>query len=164
MSDKHIIGLIEGTPLTSLSDSDLTAIRTHVRDCADCGRAYEAAQISTLLLKERVAEVFEPSPFFRTRVLATLRERQTANDWWAWSRMWRAAGALAYSMVATVVVLALFSFVIPATQVTSGIQDLTVSAYAADEVILNQGELLDEQLSDGQILTTLYSAEEEAAR
>ena len=160
---EHITGLIEETPLTSLSESDLTAIRTHVRDCADCARTFEAAQISALLLKERVAEVFEPSPFFHTRVLATLREQQSANEGWAWSRLWRSASALGYSMVATVALLAAVSFAIPATQGTSGFQELT-SAYAADAVILNQAELLDEQVSDGQILATLYSVEEEAAR
>lgn len=163
MSEKHIIGLIEETTLSSLSDSDLIIIQTHVRDCAECGRAYEAAQISVLLLKERTAEVFEPSPFFHTRVLATLRERQSANEGWGWNRLWRSASALAYSMVAMVALLAAVSFAIPATQVTSGFQELT-SAYAADAVILNQGELLDDQVSDGQILATLYSVEEEAAR
>ena len=161
--NKHITSLIEETALTHLSDSELIEIRIHVRDCADCARTFEAAQISVILLQERVAEVFEPSPFFHTRVLAALREKQTANEGWAWSRLWRSASALGYSMVATVALLAAVSFAIPATQVTSGFQELT-SAYAADAVILNQGELLDEQVSDGQILATLYSVEEEAAR
>ena len=135
-------------------------IRAHVRDCADCAHRFEAAQISALLLRERVAEVFEPTPFFHTRVLATLRERQSANEGWALSRLWRSASALAYSMVAAVALLAAVSFAIPAT---SSFQELR-SAYAEEAVILNQGELLDEQVSDGQILATLYSVEEEAAQ
>ncbi|MEO8433639.1 MAG: hypothetical protein ABI596_01995 [Pyrinomonadaceae bacterium] len=157
---EHITQLIEETPLASLSDSDLTAIRTHVRDCADCARTFAAAQIATLLLKEGVTEVFEPSPFFHTRVLATLRERQSANEGWAWSRLWRSASALAYSMVAAVALMAAVSFAIPAT---SSLQELT-SAYAEDSVILDQGEPLDDQVSDGHILATLYSVDEEAAR
>jgi hypothetical protein len=164
MSDKHI-SLIEQTPLASLSESDLVAIRAHVTDCADCRRGYEAAQVAMLLIKERAAEAFAPSPFFHTRVLATLRERQAANESWAWSRMWRAGGALASSMVATVAALVVLTFVVPGTQSTvAGDMTSTGNAYSAEEVILNQSELPAEQTSDGQILKTLYGAEEDAVK
>ena len=160
----HIISLIENAPLASLSPSDLTAIRGHTDDCVDCRRAFEAAQISMLLLKERAAETFEPSPFFHTRVLATLRERQTAGGQWAWSKVWRAAGALASSMVLTVAALAALTF-IPGSQTVSGPQEMTsLNSYSAEEVLLDQGEALNDQVSEAQILTTLYGAEDEAAR
>ncbi len=166
MSDKHIISLIEQTPPASLSESDLIAIRAHVTGCADCRRAYEAAQVAVLLIKERAAEAFAPSPFFHTRVLATLRERQAANESWAWSRMWRAGGALASSMVATVAALVVLTFVVSGTQSTAvpGNMTSTLNAYSAEEVILNQSELPAEQTSDGQILKTLYGAEEDAVK
>lgn len=166
MSDKHIISLIEETPLARLSESDLMAIRAHVTGCADCRRGYEAAQISGLLMKERAAEAFPPSPFFHTRVLATLKERTAANESWAWSRMWQAGGALASSMVATVAALVVLTFVVPGTQSTAGPREMTstLNAYSAEEVILNQSELPEEQTSDGQILTTLYGAEEDAVK
>src|SRR2546421_4318501 len=101
MSDKHIISLIEQTPPASLSESDLIAIRAHVAECPDCRRGYEAAQVAVLLIKERAAEAFAPSPFFHTRVLATLRERQAANETWVWRRMWRARGGPASSIGST---------------------------------------------------------------
>lgn len=166
MSNNHIISLIENAPLASLSESDLTAIRAHTRECIDCLQAFEAAQVSMFLLRERAAETFEPSPFFHTRVLATLRERQTEGGQWAWSRVWRAAGALASSMVATVAALAVLTFVIPGTQTVSGPQEMTsaLNAYSAEELFLDQGEALNEQVSEDQILTTLYGAEDEAAR
>jgi anti-sigma-K factor RskA len=165
MSNNHIISLIESAPLTSLSESDLNAIRSHTRDCVDCHRAFEAAQISVLFLKERAAEVFEPSPFFHTRVLATLRERQVTGDQWAWSKVWRAAGALASSMVATVAALAVLTFVIPGSQ-TAAPQDMTsaLNAYSAEEVLLDQGEATNDRVSEDQILTTLYGAEDDGAR
>ena len=163
MSD-HIISLIESAPLASLSPSDLTAIRRHTYDCVDCRQAFDAAQISMLLLRERAAETFEPSPFFHTRVLATLRERQAAGGQWAWSRVWGAAGALASSMVLTVAALAALTF-IPGSQAISGPQELTsLNSYSAEEVLLGQGEALNGQVSEGQILTTLYGADDEAAR
>ncbi|MCM3904370.1 MAG: hypothetical protein ND866_21960 [Pyrinomonadaceae bacterium] len=159
MKDKHIINLLESGPLAELSESDLSEIRAHAAECAGCHQAFEAAQIAALLLKERIAETFEPSPFFHTRVMATLRERQAANEQWAWSRMWRAAGALASSMVATVAALAVLTFVIPGqTTITS--ETTALSAYSAEEVILNHSEF-DDQASDGQVLTTLYEAEDD---
>lgn len=164
MSKNHIISLIESAALTSLSESDLNAIRAHVDDCVDCRRAFEAAQISMLLLKERAAETFEPSPFFHTGVLATLRERQTAGGQWAWSKVWRAAGALASSMVATVAALAVLTFVIPGGQTVSTPEITALNGYSAEEVLLDHGEALNDQVSEDQILTTLYGAEDEAAR
>ena len=160
MKDKHIINILEGGPLAELSESDLSEIRAHTDECAGCLQAFEAAQIAALLLKERVAESFEPSPFFHTRVMANLRERQAANQQWAWSRMWRAAGALASSMVATVAALAVLTFVIPGQVTTITPETSALNAYSAEEVILNHGES-DDQFSDGQVLTTLYAADED---
>ena len=173
MKDEHIISLIESMPLASLSETELTAIRAHTVDCANCRRAFEAAEISLLLLKERAAEAteaFGPSPFFHTRVMASLRERQSANESWAnsWTlgRMWPVAGALASSMVATVAALAVLTFVVPGNQIASAPQEISSlpNSYSAEEVLLDQSEPLDEQASDGQVLTTIYAGEEETVR
>jgi anti-sigma-K factor RskA len=160
MKDKHIINLLETAPLADLSESDLSEVRAHAGECVGCRQAFEAAQIAVLLLKERAAETFEPSPFFHTRVMAALRERQTANDQWAWSRLWRSAGALASSMVATVAALAVLTFVIPGQITTITPETSALSAYSVEEVILNHRDY-DDQVSDGQILSTLYDAEED---
>jgi hypothetical protein len=168
MKDKHIIDIIESTSFASLSESDLTVIRVHTVDCSDCKQAFEAAQISVLLLKQRAAETIEPSPFFHTRVLAGLRERQATSDSWALGRMWRAAGALASSMVATVAALAVLTFVVPGNQVASSEMSPFPASYSAEEVILNQTDSAEtvsaDQVSDGQVLTTIYGGEEEAVK
>jgi anti-sigma-K factor RskA len=165
MSNNHIINLIESAPLASLSENDMSAIREHTPNCLDCRRAFEAAQISMLLLRERAAETFEPSPFFHTRVLATLRERETAGGLWAWSKVWRAAGALASSMVASVAALAVLTFAIPAGQPVTVSQDMTaLNAFSAEEVLLEQAESVNDQASEDQILRTLYEAEDGATR
>jgi hypothetical protein len=165
MRDDHIITLLENTPLAGVSENDLTAIRAHAESCADCLQAFQAAQVSRLLLKERAAVELEPSPFFHTRVLAALRERQTVNDSWAFARMWRAAGALASSMVATVATLAIFTLAIPGTQVASGPQHASSlpNGYSAEEVILNQTSQPEDE-SDSQVLTVIYGGDEEPAR
>jgi anti-sigma-K factor RskA len=172
MKEEHIISLIESMPVARLSENELTAIRAHTVDCVNCRQAFEAAEISSLLLRARAAEAeetFALPPFFHTRVMARLREQQGADDSWAnsWTlgRMWRAAGALASSMVATVAALAVLTFVVPGNQIASAPQINSLpNSYSAEAVLLDQGETLDEQASDGQMLTTIYGGEEEPVR
>ena len=162
MRDEHIIRLIEDTPLANLSDAERARIRAHTNACSECLVAFQATEISVALLKERAAVEFEPSPFFHTRVLAALRERQAANEVWAFGRMWRAAGALASSMAAAVVLLAVFTFVVPDNQISQQVSTLG-NGYSAEEVILDQTSQM-EDVSDGQMLTTIYGGDEEPSR
>jgi predicted anti-sigma-YlaC factor YlaD len=158
----HIINLIENQPLTELSETELATVRDHSNECSACRQAFEAAQISMLLLKEGSPTVFEPSPFFQTRVMAAVRERQAGSPAWSWSRIWNATGALASSMVASVAMLVVLTFVIPGTQTTTGsLQSSSPNdGYSAEEVILSDSDLnashLDTQTSDGQVLNALY--------
>ena len=100
-----------------------------------------------------MAETVEPSPFFHTRVMAALREKQTEGP--AFARMWRAAGALVSSMVAAVVLFAVLSFAV--FDQTPPIDSSTTTAYSAETVILND---LEEEQTDGQVLSILYAADE----
>ena len=54
----------------------------------------------------------------------------------------------------------MLTFVIPGQVTTVTPETTALSAYSAEEVILNHGES-DDQVSDGQVLTTLYEAEED---
>ncbi|HZE72408.1 MAG TPA: hypothetical protein VE135_23095 [Pyrinomonadaceae bacterium] len=165
MKEKHTIDILEKAPFAELSESDRAAIETHSKECAQCRQAFEAAYLSAILLKEHAAETFAPSPFFETRVLARLRERQTADEGWAFGRMWRAAGALVSSMAATVALLAVLSFAAPGGETSSNSTVVsTANGYSAEAVMLNETEPADEQASDGQVLTTLYAADEEVAK
>lgn len=163
MRDEHIIEAIENAPLSGLNESELVDIRAHTDQCAECRRAFEAAQISTLLLRERVAETIEPSPFFQTRVLAALRERQAVNETSALRRLWNTAGALVYSMAATVAALVILTIFAPGSQPTPVPQEVAsaYNSYSAEEVLFDQDELPDDQLSYGQVLTTLYESDDD---
>lgn len=160
MKDEHIIEVLEQTPLAMLSEREVAVVRTHARACQPCREAYEAALLSTLLLKERAAETIEPSHFFQTRVLAAMRERQTGNSLW---RMWKSAGALVSAMAVTVVALATLTFVTPAETGTD-LQQLAANAYSAEELILDQGDLQQEQMSYEQVLSTIYSEDDNEAQ
>jgi anti-sigma-K factor RskA len=163
MKDEHIISLLESKPFAGLAESELAEIRSHAAACESCRQAFAAADVSSLLLKARVNEEFEPPPFFQTRVLALLRERQAANEKWAWSRLWRTAGGLAYSMVATVAMLAILTFAIPATQSTDSLSASAVNAYSTDSVVLG-GSSPDDQVSDNDVLATLYDTDDEVGK
>ncbi len=154
---RHIVTLIENTPFAGLSDEDLSTIRLHTAECTSCRSAFEAAYISSMMLKERAAESFEPSPFFQTRVLATLREQQAADSW-SLGKLWRSTGALASSMVATVALLMVLTFAIPASQESTS----AVSAFSPEAVLMNDGA--DDLVSDSEVLSTLYGAEEEVVK
>jgi len=160
MRDEHIKRLLDEAPLSSLGKAELAAVRAHVEACDECGRAFEAARVSTLMLKARTQEAFEPSPFFQTRVLAALRERRAAEEErWTLGRLWKSAGLLVSSMAATVAALAVFTFVAPQEQANP--QELAAGGtYTAESVIFDEAG--DEQMTYDQVLTSLY--EDEAAR
>lgn len=158
MKEVHIIELLEQAPLAALSESELNTIRAHTSVCQSCSKAYEAAQLSTLLVKERAAETFEPAPFFQTRVMAAWRERQNVASP---LRMWKAAKTLVSAMAATVAALAVLTFVVPDT--STEFQPVAANGYSAEEIIMG-GSSSPEQMSYEQVLATLYSAEDDEAR
>jgi len=162
MRDEHIKRLLDEAPLAGLGKAELAAVRAHVATCAECGRAFEAAQVSSLMLKARTQEAFEPSPFFQTRVLAALRERRAAEEErWTLGRLWKSAGLLVSSMAATTAALAVFTFVAPAEQTTAQ-EVASGNSYTAESVIFDDAG--DEQMTYDQVMTSLYGSEDEAER
>lgn len=163
MRNEHVTSILESKPLSELNENDLGEIHAHSLICESCRQAYEAAQVSAILLRERAAENFEPSPFFETRVLAALRERRSENESWAWSRLWRTAGGLASSMVATVATLAILTFVVPGTP-SADSQGTVVNAYSTEAVVLNENATSDDQLSNNDVLATLYETDDDVVK
>jgi anti-sigma factor RsiW len=163
MRGEHIKDLLDNSPLASLDDERLAAVRSHAEECGECARALLAAQVSSAMLRARAAEAFEPPPFFQTRVLAALRERQAAaNESWSFARLWKTAGLLASSMAASVVVLGALTFVVPQQQPAA--QVASADPYSADEVIFDGADANAAQVSYDQVLTTLYGADDGAER
>ena len=160
MKAQHIIGILENSPLASLTESELLTVRSHAESCLTCRRAYEAAQLSTLLIKERAAETIEPSPFFQTRVLAALREQQ--NNVPVLSRLWKSAGALVSSMALTTAALAALSILAPGAGTgTSQEATAALNPYSAEAVVLDQSQSAD-QITDEQVLSAIYADDGEA--
>jgi hypothetical protein len=161
MKDEHIIAKLDGSPLGAMSEGELAAMGSHAETCAACARALEAARVSSLMLKARAAEGFEPSPFFQTRVLAALRERQASVEFWSLGRLWKSAGALFSTMAATTAALAALTFIAPQQS-----QEVATASrpYTAEDVILDQSNQTDDQMSYGQVINTLYATDDSTER
>ena len=162
MKDNHIIDILDNTPLANISASELRTIHAHIEACADCRRAFEAAQVSSLLLKERANEAAQNSlnanPFFQTRVLAAWREQQASAGVWSFRRLWSATGAIVASMAATTAALAVLIFVAPATDTTNQ-QTAAIVPYSAESVVLDQDQ--DNQITNDQVISAIYADDDE---
>ena len=164
MKDQHVIDILESAPLAQLGERELSTVRAHVEACAGCRRAYEATQISSLLIRERAARSFEPSPFFQTRVLAALRERQAAlPEVFSLGRLWRAAGGLVSSLATAVVLLGgLTLFGLMPTTDTTQLSAASADPYSAEAVLFEQAELGEEEINYGQVYSTIYESDDDA--
>ena len=156
MNAKHIIEVLDNVSIAALSESELNDVQAHVRDCASCREAYEAARLSAMVFQRRAQATIEPSPFFQTRVMAAWREQQAVESVPAFWRLWKSTRALVSSMAVTTAALAVLSFVLPASQVPS---DQPLSAYSAESVIMGQSS--DEQITYEQVLSTIYEDDDE---
>jgi anti-sigma-K factor RskA len=156
MKDKHIIDVLDNTSIASLSESELSEVQAHARECVSCREAYEAARLSAAVLQSRAQTKIEPSPFFQTRVMAAWREQQAVESVPAMLRLWRSARALVSSMAVTTAALAALTFMLPAQ--TTPLTDQTASMLSAESVIMGS----DDQVNYEQVLSTIYGDDDEA--
>ena len=157
MKDKHIIDIIDGGSVATLSKSQLDEMTAHCRECASCQSAFEAAQLCASVIKQRAQVTIEPSPFFQTRVMAAWREQRTVDSVPAFLRLWQSARALVSAMAVATIALAAVSFISP--EQTPAASEQTASAYSAESVMFDQA---DDQLSYAQVLNAIYEEPDEA--
>src|SRR5215471_13414492 len=169
MPERHITETLDNTPFTALTESELSTIREHAGSCIECANAFAAAQLSSVLLRERISEAAESAananPFFQTRVLAAWREQQGSASGWSFRRLWNATGAIVASMAATTAALAVLTFVVPATdtnnqQMAANQQAAALVPSSAETVVLEQDQD-DNQLTNDQVISAIYADDNE---
>ena len=158
MNSEHIIKILEARSLKSLNPSDRRILEHHIEDCADCARAYQAAVIAEALLHARVSDTLEPSPFFKTRVMAALRERK-AEQSSSLATLWQTARAMVASLVMVVAILLAVNFYMGGFGAPPGLDDLTASdnIYSTEWVLLENGDAAN-NVTYNEALTTLYES------
>ena len=158
MTDTHIISTLEEKSFDSLSGDEVLRAELHIESCVECKAAYDAARIGSSLLRSRADETLEVPPFFKTRVMAAIRERRLSPEEPALVRMWRAAGAMVSTFAVLLLILAgmtIFSED-PYSQADLATQNL----YSAEYVVLQRGEPEETELADDQVVSTIYELED----
>ena len=158
----HVTEILDNTPFNALTENDLNSIRAHTASCVECAHAFEAAELASVLLAERVSEAADntanANPFFQTRVLAAWREQQ-AGAVWSFRRLWNATGAIVASMAATTAALAVLMLVAPATN-TPDQQTASLVPYSAETVVLEQ-DRGDNLMTNDQVISAIYDDDDE---
>jgi anti-sigma factor RsiW len=156
MNTEHIINILEAGSLDRLSPGDREAIEQHVEDCAACARAYQAARLAAELLHSRMTDVLEPSPFFKTRVMAAVRA-QKAESSFSFANLWRTGRAMLASIVMVVAILLGVNFYVGGFGSQTGSEDPLASdnIYSTEWVLLENGA---SNVTDSEALTTLYES------
>lgn len=155
MKDRHIIEILDAARFAELGTDELKTVQNHCAECSNCRQAFDAAQISAVLLNVQASrETVQPSAFFQTKVLNALREKQAIRKpLAAFGRWWQAAYPLVCSMLLIVITLGALTFLAPKSNADEAVS--TYNLYSTDAVILNQKP--SPNLTTGQTLEVIYS-------
>jgi predicted anti-sigma-YlaC factor YlaD len=152
----HIKALLDGAPFSELSRHDLKIIEDHVESCEECRDAHTASRLSQLMLNQRVSEEIEPTPFFHTRVMAAIREKEKKQTN-IFALLWRSAGPVFSALLVIVAVLAGLSFY-PADSNELADVNTAMEIYTTDAVF-SAPAIADNDMPYDQVLTVLYESE-----
>jgi len=144
--------------LPDVADGDRrTAILAHCETCAECRAVLEGAEMAARLIQARSFQTIEPSPFFKTRVLAAIRERGAVAVRRQTERMWSSARAIVASMfVVVVVLLALNLFAPKPVQQIAGGEPVRRSD-SVERIVMDDNTAADDSLTSGQVLDTVFA-------
>lgn len=161
MRDEHIIDILDESPIDRLDPNARARVEAHVAGCASCMRAFDAARIAGALVEARAGEIVEPAPFFHTRVMAAIRERQPAETL-SFGSIWRAARLLVGAMAVVVVLLGAANLLVyrsqpetPAPEIVAGQTLYSPQWDALEQPVASRGDL-----SDDQLMTLIYETED----
>ena len=153
MRENHIIDLLEQCPLDRLGPTELEAIQVHTADCLPCQRAFQAAQASLRLLRERAAVNVDPPHFFETKVLAAIRERGLTPER-SGLNVWQTVRPLVLSMAG--LILMLFALTVGKSWQPDDEFDRASMNEDSPEWVTVVRDDPDDEMTYGQVLMNLY--------
>jgi hypothetical protein len=113
------------------------------------------------LVKARAAQHIEdiaPSPFFKTRVLAAIRDRAPITSMWPAEKMWRSARTIVASMCALVVILLALNLLAPKPVDITVATDNPRAGDSIERIVMDDSNSApDDNLTSGQVLDTLFA-------
>jgi predicted anti-sigma-YlaC factor YlaD len=157
MKSRHITKILDRTAFAKLSKHDLAIINAHANHCAGCRQAFEAARVSSVLLKTSSAENAPvPSPFFQAKVLNALREKQNiVKSINAFGRWWQASAVSVLFMLVTLGVLVGLTIFAPSHLEDTQAGKSNFNLYSTDRVIFNQKP--PREMTNEQVLQVIYN-------
>lgn len=160
MKNEHILDILDEKAFAELGEAEMSFLKAHAARCADCFQAFEAARLSSVLLRTHAAAPLEPPPFFQTRVMANLREKQAKiNPFAALARLWKASASLVVMMMAFVAVLVALTIFAPLNTASAG-SSAQASAFdgdSTDMVIIND-RLPGREPTNEQVFQIIYAS------
>src|SRR5262249_44374709 len=156
MRCRQVRKAIDIQPLDHADGNARLAILAHCEKCIECRQWLEAAALTTSLIRARAAEEMEPSPFFRTRVLAAIRDCGSDTIRRQTERMWRSSRAIVASMFVVVFVLVALNLLAPkpVAQIAGG--DLRPRD-SFERIVIDDNPAADESITSGQVLDTVFA-------
>jgi hypothetical protein len=157
MKDEHINNLLDENRFEDLSETELRQIEAHIGGCADCGYQYEAAKIASLILRERVTQTIEPTPFFEARVLRAWREKQATLEpvTSRLRQLWQDTKILVSGLATAVALLMVLTLFIPQNTAVTPLQALIIDDYSVESIVFDRQDAPDD-LTDTQLLDEIY--------
>ena len=137
MKDNHILDLLDG----NFNEATSVAVAAHAAHCESCRAAADAARISSVLFRAESVTVFEPSPFFQTKVLNSIRcepqnLRKPIATFWRW---WQASSIMVAVMIVTVVGFIALTVFAPSNKAPETQAGMTNdNPYSAEAIFINQ--------------------------
>jgi predicted anti-sigma-YlaC factor YlaD len=152
MKNEHILDILDN----GSSAENAALIEAHAAVCESCRRAAQAAKISSAMLRAASVEAFAPSPFFQSKVLNALREKQSLQKplaaFWRW---WQASAAMVGLMVMIVVsLIALTVFAPSANAGEAQAGNAVDNPFSTEAVLMHQKSSRD--LTTEQTLELIY--------
>jgi hypothetical protein len=138
MKNGHISDLIENNGVAGLNATDKALVESHVAECAACADAFRKLEVANVLIRTRLMESIEPSPFFSTRLMAAVRAKRVEADGQTLWGLWRMARGLVTGMAATVVLLGGLTFFSGANQLGVESASITSPGASSPEQVLFQ--------------------------
>lgn len=159
MRNEHILDILDEKAFGELNEIEKHSIEAHAAQCPSCFKAYKAAEISSVLLKASIAQNFEPSPFFQTRLMANLREKQISiNPFQAFGKMWKASRTLLAMMTTVVAVLIALTIFAPEFNRVSSASVSAFDGYSTEMVILNE-RISTKEPTNEQVFQIIYESD-----
>jgi predicted anti-sigma-YlaC factor YlaD len=134
------------------------AVLKHCQGCVECRRLLDSAAVAASLIRARASQDYEPSPFFKTRVLAAIRDRGAVTTLWSPEKMWKSTRTIVASMFALVIILLTLNLFAPKTVDENASVDTARSGFSVERIVMDDsGAAPDENITSGQVLDTVFA-------